>query len=68
MKSTKTKIGSLKYQKIDQHLAQVNKEKKEKKKITKIRNEKGTLQLTLWEKIIRKYCEQLYTNTIRYPR
>lgn len=31
MKSTKPKIGSLKYQKIDQHLAQVNKEKKEKK-------------------------------------
>ena len=30
MKSTKPKIGSLKYQKIDQHLAQVNKEKKEK--------------------------------------
>jgi len=35
MKSTKTKIGSLKYQKIDQHLAQVNKEKKEKKKLLK---------------------------------
>ena len=35
MKSTKPKVGSLKCQKFDQHLAQVNKEKKEKKNFLK---------------------------------
>ena len=58
----------MKDQKIDQHLAKLNKEKRERNQITEIRSKKRDMTTDLTEKkIIRKCYEQLYTNTLDTP-
>ena len=58
----------MKDQKIDQHLAKLNREKRERNQITEIRSKKRDMTTDLTEKkTIRKYYEQLYTNTLDTP-
>ena len=72
MKETIVKINKTKswffekINKIDKPLARLIKEKREKKQINKIRNEKGgvTTDSAEIQRIIRDYYEQLYGNKI----
>ena len=67
VKINKTKSWFLeKINKIDKPLARLTKNKREKKQINKIRNEKGefTIDNAEIQRIIRDYYEQLYGNKI----
>ena len=72
MKETIVKINKTKswffekINKIDKPLARLIKEKREKKQVNKIRNEKGEITTDSAEiqRIIRDYYEQLYGNKI----
>ena len=71
MKETIAKINKTqqrwffeKINKIDKPLARLNKKKREKTQINRIRNEKGEVTNNTAEiqKIMRDYCKQLYAN------
>ena len=72
MKETIVKINEIKswffekINKIDEPLARLIKGKREKNQINKIRNEKGEVTTGNEEiqRIIRDYCEQVYSNKI----
>ena len=57
---------SLKSNKINKPLTRVTKKKREKTQINKIRNEirEGTIDIKEIQRIVRKYCKQLYANKL----